>query len=167
MSEIAVSTVDAAWEDVSKITVGRIPQEMERAARAQPELLSFILGSTEGMSAGVGELAGFIYIVLWRAFRAETSGPIGAARSVDIQRKLEENEKALESLDGLDPQSMDPGAVAKLTSQPALLSYVIDAIAEAEEDENEPVMMSPEEKGSLILLLKTAIDVLDDLRAQA
>ena len=81
-----------------------------------------------------------------------------------IQRRLEQNERELMSLDGTDPQQIDEGAIARLTSQPAVFRYVIEAIAEAEEDENEPVAMSPEEKGSLVLLLKTAIDTLDEAR---
>jgi hypothetical protein len=66
------------------------------------------------------------------------------------------------SLDGTDPQQIDEAALERLTRQPAVFRYVIEAIAEAEEDENQPVSMSPEEKGSLILLLKTAIDALDE-----
>ena len=66
-----------------------------------------------------------------------------------------------DALDGLADQI---NTIARLTRQPAVFRYVIEAIAEAEEDENQPVAMSPEEKGSLILLLKTAIDTLDEAR---
>ena len=66
--------VDAAWQEVCRIKESRIPIEMGRASREQPELLAFILGSTEGMGPGVSELAGFIYGVIWRVFRAESSG---------------------------------------------------------------------------------------------
>jgi hypothetical protein len=51
-----------------------------------------------------------------------------------------------------------------LSGPPALFCYRIEAITSGEEDEDEPVTRSPEEKGSLILLLKTAIDTLDEAR---
>ena len=164
MSEIDASVVDATWQDVGRIKESRIPFEMEKAGREQPELLAFILGSTEGMGRGVSELAGFIYFVVWRVFRASSSGRMKPVTAGAIQRRLEQNEQELMSLDGTDPQQIDEATIARLTRQPAIFRYVIEAIAEAEEDENEPVAMSPEEKGSLILLLKTAIDTLDDAR---
>ena len=164
MSAIEAAVVDAAWQEVCRIKESRIPIEMGRASREQPELLAFILGSTEGMGPGVSELAGFIYVVIWRVFRAESSGRMKPVTAEAIQRRLEQNERELMSLDGTDPQQIDEGTIARLTSQPAVFRYVIEAIAEAEEDENEPVAMSPEEKGSLVLLLKTAIDTLDEAR---
>lgn len=164
MSAIEASLVDAAWQEVARIPESRIPVEMGRAGREQPELLAFILGSTEGMGPGLSELAGFIYFVIWRAFRAGASPQMRPVTAGAIQRRLEQNERELMRLDGTDPQQIDEAAIARLTRQPAVFRYVIEAIAEAEEDEDEPLAMSPEEKGSLILLLKTAIDTLDEAR---
>lgn len=164
MSVIEASVVDATWQEVARIKESRIPVEMGKAGREQPELLAFILGSTEGMGPGVSELAGYIYFVIWRVFRASNSSRSKPVTAGAIQRMLERNEQELMSLDGTDPQQIDEAALARLTRQPAVFRYVIEAIAEAEEDENEPLAMSPEEKGSLILLLKTAIDTLDEAR---
>ena len=52
-----------------------------------------------------------------------------------------------------------PGAVALRASAQA-----VEAIVEAPGDENDPVEMTAEESGTLLLVLKTAIDVLDDAR---
>jgi hypothetical protein len=164
LSEIEASVVDAAWQEVGRIPESRIPIEMGKASREQPELLAFILGSTEGLGPGVSELAGYIYFVIWRAFRASTPGRMKPVTAAAIQRALERNEEELMSLDGTDPQQIDETTIHRLTRQPAVFRYVIEAIAEAEEDENGPVAMTPEEKGSLILLLKTAIDTLDETR---
>ncbi len=164
MTGIDASVVDATWQDVGHMKDSRIPIEMGKAGREQPELQAFILGSTEGMGPGVSELAGFIYLVIWRVFRASSPGGMKPVTAGAIQRRLEQNEQALMSLDGTDPQQVDEATIARLTRQPAVFRYVIEAIAEAEEDENQPVAMSPEEKGSLILLLKTAIDTLDEAR---
>ena len=167
MSEIEASVVEATGQDVARIKPSSIPIEMGRARSEQPDLLAFVLGATEGMGPGVSELAGFIYFVIWQAFRSDTRGKMKHVTAGAIQRKLEQNEQELMRLDGTDPQLIDDGAMAQLTRQPAVLRYVLDSIAEAEEDENEPVAMSPEEKGSLVLILKTTIDTLDEAREQA
>jgi hypothetical protein len=165
VSAIEASLVDATGQEARRIPTRRIPVEVGRAGREQPELLAFILGSTDGMGPGVSELAGFIYFVIWRVFRARASKRMKPVTASAIQRLLEENERELMRLDGTDPQQIDETTIARLTRQPAVFRYAIEAIAEAEEDENEPVAMSPEEKGSLILLLKTAIDALDEASA--
>ena len=167
MSEIEASVVEAAGQDIARIKPSRISIEMGRARSEQPDLLAFILGATEGMGAGVSELAGFIYIVIGRTFRVDTRGRMKPVTGRAIQRRLEQNEQELMRLDGTDPQLIDDGAIAQLTRQPAVFRYVLESIAEAEEDENEPVAMSPEEKGSLVLILKTAIDTLDEARGDA
>lgn len=167
MSVIEEAVVDAAWREVSAIPKTRIAIEMGRASREQPELLAFILGSTEGMGAGVGELAGFTYFVIWRVFRGHSEGPMRKVTAGAIQRKLEENESSLARFDGTDPRTIDDARLKRLTPQPAVFRYMIESISEAEEDENEPVLMSPEEKGALVLLLKTAIDTLDDALERA
>jgi len=164
LTAIAASVVDEVWREVAGLKASRVPIEMARAGREQPELLAFILGATEGMGPGVSELAGYIYIVIWKVFRASLRGRMKEVTAGAIQRKLEQNEQELLSLDGTDPAQIDEAALARLTSQPAVFRYMIEAIAEAEEDEHDTVPMTPEEKGSLILLLKTAIDTLDDAR---
>ena len=162
MRALDEAAIDAAWRDVEAIPKSRVAMEMGRANREQRELSSFIWSYTEGMGPGVAELAGFIYVVLWRVFRASGSGPVKPVAAEAIKRRLEQNEQDLMRLDGTDPLQIDEVALAGLTRQPAILRYVIEAIASAEEDENQPVAMSPEEKGTLILLLKTAIDTLDE-----
>lgn len=149
------------------ISESRIPIEMGRAGREQPELLAFILGATEGMGHGVSELAGFIYFVFWKVFRGQTRGKMKLVTAGAIQRKLEENERSLAELDGTDPQTIDAALIARITRQPALFGYMIEAITTAEEDEHEPVVMSPEEKGAVVLLLKTALDALDDVSGKS
>ncbi len=167
VSEIEASAVDATWVEVEKVPDSRIQAEMARVSRDQPELLTFILGSAEGMGPGVSELAGLIFFVIWRVFRGETRGKMKPVTAAAIQRKLEQNERDLIRLDGMDPQAIDEATIAELTRQPAIFGSMLEAIASAQEDENEPLEISPEDKGSLILLLKTAIDTLDDARDEA
>lgn len=162
MKRIEDADVDSVCEDVAKLPPAKVPHEMERATREQPELLDFILGSTEGMSAGVGELSGFICYVIWRVFRANVTGPIPVITGEVLQRILVRNEEQMASLDESGLEGGGAAWVEQITPQPALLGYVVESLIVAEENDENPVRMEPEEKAALVLLLKTAIEALDE-----
>lgn len=166
MSEIDESVIEAAWDEVTSLSEPRVRVEMERLSREQPDLITFIFGATEGLGQRASEFAGFVTFVLWRIFRSETRGKLKRITSDAIQRKLEENEKSLMSLDDAG-QEIDEAAIRRLTPEPMVFVAVLAAIAAAEEEEEQPLVLSEDDKGELILLLKTAIDTLDDARNAA
>lgn len=166
MNEIGESVIEAAWDEVSNLAETRVPAEMERLTREQPDLITFVLAITDGMGARISEFAGFVTFVVWKVFRGETRGKLGRITSAAIQRRLEENEQALMSLDGAD-QDLDEAAIRRLTPQPMVFVSVLAAIAGAEEDEEQPLRLGEDDKGELILILKTVIDTLDDARNAA
>jgi|JI8StandDraft_1071087.scaffolds.fasta_scaffold276856_2 hypothetical protein len=166
MSEIDQSVIEAAWDEVTTLPETRVRVEMERLSREQPDLISFIFATSDGLGQRTSEFAGFVTFVLWRIFRSQTRGKLEPITSAAIQRKLEENEKSLMSLDNAD-QEIDEAAIRKLTPQPMIFVAVLAAMAAAEEEEEQPLVLSEDDKGALILLLKTAIDTLDDARNAA
>jgi len=163
MSEIGESVIEAAWDEVTNLAGNRVHFEMERLSKEQPDLISFIFAGTDGLGERVSEFAGLVTFVLWKIFRSQTRGKLKRVTSAAIQRKLEENEQALISLDSAE-QEMDEAAIRKLTPQPMVFVSVLAAMAAAEEEEGQPLFLSEEDKGELIVLLKTAIDTLDDAR---
>ena len=167
MSEIEDSAVDAVCQEVGRLAPWRIPIEMGKAGAAQPELLAFILESTEGMAPGVNELAGFIYFVVWRTFRRETKGELPKVTSDAIQKRLERNEQELARLDDVDIALIDTATYRQVTTQPALFRYMLETLAAAEENEDQPLAIPAEDKASLMILLMTAIDLLDEARDNA
>ena len=48
-----------------------------------------------------------------------------------------------------------------------MFRYMVEAIVEAPDDADDPVEMTAHESGTLFLVLKTAIDVLDGAREHA
>ncbi len=167
MREIDESVIQATCAEIERLKPSRIPVEMARASREQPELVGFIMGSTEGMAPGVGELAGFIFFVIWRAFRRETKGALPPITSDAIQEALDRNERELARLDDLDPALVETVTFHQLTSQPALFRYMLETIAGAEEEPDQPLTIPPEDKAGVMILLITAIDVLDQARKAA
>jgi hypothetical protein len=165
MSEIGESVIEAAWDEVTNLSETRVRVEMERLTREQPDLITFILSAADGIGERVGEFAGFVTFVVWKIFRSQTRGTLKRITSDAIQRKLEENEQALMSLD--DSGEDDDAAIRKITPQPMVFAAVLAAMAAAEEEEEQPLVLNEDDKGELILLLKTAIDTLDDARKAA
>lgn len=167
MTLIEDSAVDAMCADVERVPPSRIPAEMDKASRNQPELVAFLLGSTDGLAPGVSELTGFIYYVIWRTVCQETRGRLGPISSDAIQATLEKKERDLARLDDLDPALLDTTTFAQITRQPALFRYMLETIAATEEAEPHPLQIPPEDKASVIILLSTAIDLLDEARSVA
>lgn len=166
MSEISESVIDAAWDEATSLSNARVPIEMERLTREQPDLITFVLSVTDGMGPRISEFAGFATFVTWKIFRNETAGRLKRITPSAIQRKIEENEEALSGLD--DPgEEIDEAMIRKITPQPMVFAAMLAALAAAEGDEEQPLTLGEDDKGELILILKTVIDTLDDARNAA
>jgi len=59
---------------------------------------------------------------------------------------------------------LEKAALAQITKQPAVFAYMVEAIFEADQDEEDPVEMTEEQSGTLFWVLKTVIDVLHETR---
>ena len=164
MSEIDGAVVEATWKDVAVFTAARIRKEMARCAREQPDLLAFVLGLTGSLPPKVHELAGYIHFVIWQAFCRSTKGKLPRIKAAAIDRKFKENEQALERLQGAHDGFLEKAAIAQVSKQPAVFAYMVEAIFEADQDEEDPVEMTEEESGTLFWVLKTVIDVLHEAR---
>jgi len=66
----------------------------------------------------------------------------------------------MERLEGAHERFLDRVACVQTSRQPYVVNYVVDALMEDDEGED-AVPLTEEQKGFLFLLLKTVIDVLD------
>ncbi len=164
LSEIDAAIVEETWQDVADFSAARVRKEMAHAAREQPDLLAFVLGLTESLPRRVNELAGYIYFVIWQAFCRSTKGKLPRVKAPAIDRKFKANEQALERLQGANARFLEKAALAQITKQAAVFAYMVEAIFEADQDEEDPVEMTEEQSGTLFWVLKTVIDVLHETR---
>jgi hypothetical protein len=67
----------------------------------------------------------------------------------------------MERLEGAHEKFLDRIASIQTSRQPYVVNYVVDALMEEEDEVEEAVSLTEEQKGFLFLLLKTVIDVLD------
>ena len=64
-------------------------------------------------------------------------------------------------LEAADEKFLDRIASVQTSRQPHVVNYLVDALMEEEDEGEDAVALTEEQKGFLYLLLKTVIDVLD------
>jgi hypothetical protein len=111
------------------------------------------------MSQEVRELLIYMFFVVYRMFQT-VCGKIKKISSEEIVEGYKHNEGLMERPEGTHERFLDRIAPLQTSRQPYVVKYVVDALME--EDEGEEVLaLTDEQKGFLFLLLKTVIDALD------
>jgi hypothetical protein len=159
MEPIPGRIVEKTWQEVAGFTPDRAKKEMMKIGNRQPELLAFVMESAQEMCQEVGERAIYMFVVVYRMFQ-EAHGKIKRISSEEIIKRYEHNEGLMERLVGAHKKLLDRIASLQASKQPYVVKYVVDALMEEDERED-AVSLTEEQKGFLYLLLKTVIDVLD------
>ena len=90
--------------------------------------------------------------------RGRRDGDGGGLSPLSFRVCLTEISKRLE---GVDEKFLDRIASVQTSRQPYVVKYVADALMEDEEEGEDAMALTEEQKGFLFLLLKTVIDALD------
>jgi hypothetical protein len=159
MGPIPEEIVEKAWQEVAGFGPDRAKKEMMKIANNQPELLAFVTESFQEMGQEVKELGIYMFLVVYRMFQ-KAYGKIKKISSEEIIKCYEHNEGLMERLEGAHEKFLDRIASVQTSRQPYVVKYVVDALMEDEEGED-AVALTEEQKSFLFLLLKTVIDVLD------
>ena len=160
MGPIPEAIVEKTWQEVAGFSPDRAKKEMMRIGNSQPELLAFVAESAKEMGQKVRELAIYMFLVVYRMFE-EGHGKIKKISSEEIIEYYEHNEGLMERLEGAHEKFLDRVASVQTSRQPYVVKYVVDALMEEDDEGEDAVALTEEEKGFLFLLLKTVIDVLD------
>jgi hypothetical protein len=159
MKPIPEAIVEKTWQKVAGFSPDRAKEEMVKIGNNQPDLLAFVTESVKEMGQEVRELAIYMFLVVYLIFQG-AHGKIKKISSEEIIKCYEHNEGLLERLEGADEKFLDRIASAQTSRQPHVVKYVADALMEDDEGE-EAVALTEEQKGFLFLMLKTVLDVLD------
>jgi len=159
MEPIPEEIVEKTWQEVAGFSPGRAKKEMMKIGNNQPELLGFVTELTKEMDQEVRELGIYMFLVVYRMFQ-KAHGKIKKISSEEIIECYEHNEGLMERLEGAHEKFLDRVASVQTSRQPYVVNYVVDALMEDDEGED-AVVLTEEQKGFLFLLLKTVIDVLD------
>jgi hypothetical protein len=159
MNIIPEEIVEKTRREIAGFSPVRANKEMMKIGNSQPELLAFVTELTEEMDLEVKELGIYMFFVVYRMFE-KTQGKIKRISSEQIIECHEHNESSMERLERAHEKLLDRAAHIQISKQPFVTKYVVDALMEQEEGED-AIELTDEDKGFLFLLLKTVIDVLD------
>lgn len=105
------------------------------------------------------ELAVYLFFVVYRMFQ-KILGKINRISSEEIIECYEHNASVMERLEGAHEKFFDRVASVLVSRQPYVVKYVVDALME-EDEGNDAVGLTEEQKAILFILLTAMIDVLD------
>ncbi len=161
MEPISESVADETWQEVATFSPRRAEREMNRTAKKQRQLISFIAAYTEDLSREAAELAFYMFFTIYRMFQKSSPGSIQSIRRGQVERSLDLNENLLGRLEGAHEKFVERVAKVESGRQPFVMRYLVETLIEAPEGED-PVFLTEEETGTLFLVLKTVVDVLDN-----
>ena len=159
MKTIPEAIVEKIWQEVAGFSPDRAKKELMKIDNSQPDLLAFVMESTKEMAQSVRELAIYMFVVVYRMFQ-QAHGRIKKISSEEIIECYKHNEGLLERLEGSHEKFFDRIASLQTSKQPHVVRYVADALMEEDEGED-AVSLTEEQRGFLFLVLKAAIDALD------
>lgn len=134
----------------------------EGLAVRQPDLHAFVLAVSEDMPEGADEVAENLLLAVEEMFRTAHGAPRAPAGEDDVRRGYER------VLSLLEESVAAGGTLAGLpTSQPHVLEYVREALAQPlEDDDGEAAALVEEDRTDLELAFRAVIEVLGE-RPQA
>ena len=158
MEPLSEEFVEKTWQQVAEFTPDRGNKEMLAMGKNQPDLLAFLMAYTDDLQQEVKELVIYIAFVVYKMF-LDSSGKIPKISSKEIMARYNENARFMESLEGAHEKFIDRIASIQVSEQPYVMKYVLETLMEDAEEDG--IDLSEEDIGSLFILFKTEIDVLD------
>ena len=158
MDPLSGGFVEKTWQQIAKFTLDRANKEMIAMGKNQPDLLAFLTAYTDDFQQEVKELAIYISFVVYEMF-LDSLGSIPKISSMGIMATHNENVCSFEALEGAHEKILDRIAGVKVSRQPYVMKYVLEALLE--DAKEEAIELTEEDIGLLFMLFKTEIEVLD------
>lgn len=158
MEPISDSLIDETLIEVNSFSREIAQVEMKELARAQPDLLGFILELTDDLDVDVQELATYMCFVIYRMFQKAHGRQIDRIFPRDLINRFERNEDLMARLQGAEERFFERVAVVESEAQPAVVLYIVESFFGEHDDS---VELAEDDIGYLFLVLKTVVDVLD------
>jgi len=158
MEPLSEEFVEKTWQQVAEFTPDRGNKEMLAMGKNQPDLLAFLMAYTDDLQQEVKELVIYIAFVVYKMF-LDSSGKIPKISSKEIMARYNENARFMESLEGAHEKFIDRIASIQVSEQPYVMKYVLETLMEDAEEDG--IDLSEDNIGSLFILFKTEIGVLD------
>lgn len=124
--------------------------------------MAFLIAWNSEQRSEVLGLGLYLALVILESFRRGPVRKIKRVKERRILRLLRENQDLIAGL----PDSPEEGSATlmdpEVVSEPAIMEYIVSALAEAPEDPDEVLNLSDDEFWHLVLVLKTFTDALHE-----
>ena len=161
MDVIPADLVEETWREVGSCSIAQAKEVMNRLGKSQNNLLSFVVIFTQDLEPDAQELAVYLFTVIFRIFEKASSGRIRRVKQGEIVAAYERTEKFVEKFIGAHERFLEAAAASLTSTQPFVMQYLVEALLEAPEEQQNPVILSDEDSGQIFLVLITAIGLLD------
>lgn len=159
MKPISPEIVEATWKRIGGMSPSQIPKLIQQMEREQPVILVYLMAAGDDiLNRDERELLLYLGVVVWQIMLQGDTLPPEVSEE-DLAEVEKSNTKMLEYLGGEmeDDFVKTTQKIMVNYGQPEVLKYIIEALMEDEED-----LIRDENKGMLVIFLKTVIDCLNN-----
>ena len=160
MNPIPANVVEKTLNEMMEMSHQGAPKMIKRMTKPQPFILAYLLAVGHDIfNQEEQELFVFLGVVIWRIM-SQGDTPLPKVTEEIIDEAEDANFKMLEYLEGESEADFNETTENMLTNynQQEVLRYVLEAIMEEPEDDFE---IREDNKGMMMIYLKTVIDCLD------
>ena len=152
---MSAELVEETWRSVGAMSDNEIRRKQALCGKEQEELTGFVLAFTSEVAPEALGLVLYVHLVVIEAFR-RTGAQFRKLKPTRIQGTWRDNFGFINDLKAAGytraPFQLAPG----LTSEPAVMQYVVDALTE--ESDDDPVDLSEDDFWRILQVLKTVTD---------
>ena len=160
MKTISSEIVEKTWRKIGKMSVLEIPKMAYRMREEQPVILAYLLtAGTDILNQNERELLLYLGMVVWQMM-SQGSRPLVKITEDVVDEMERSNMKVVEYLKN-EPETGFINVTKEMIEnypQPEVLKYIVEALMEEQE---EGCVIRNENKGMMMLYLKTVIDCFD------
>lgn len=154
--------MEETWRAVAASSDAAVRRLQQQCGKDQTELTGFVFGFTSDLKPEALGLALYVHCVVAQAFR-RSGVKFRKIKPGKIERTWKDNFAFVNDLKAAGYTCSHFHVPTDLTSEPAVLQYVIDALTE--EDEADPIALTEAEFWQILQVLKTFSDCMHDASA--
>jgi len=160
LDPISPEIVEKIWKRMGGMSPQKVPKMINLMSKEQPFVLAYLMATGGNiLNQDERELLLYLGIVVWQIM-SQGNMPLPEITEQTLDEVEDSNMKMLESLED-ESDSTFMAAVEKMINnynQPEVLRYVVEALMEEPEEE---CLIRDENKGIIMIFLKTIIDCFD------
>ncbi len=161
MKMIPDELVQETWREVGSSSPAQVRALGNRLGKLQNNLLAFVMVFTQDLAPDARELAIYLLAVIFRIFEKASRGKIKRLEEEEIEAAYNRTEQFLERHIGAHERFLEKAARSLSLAQPFVMKYLLEALLEPPEENEQKPDLTDEESGQIIMILITAIDLLD------